>query len=220
VFFDLTMGQAGTLTLPGAFSTAEMATKGKSTGASDEELLQRYRGGDGDAFRVLYGRHREHLYRFVLRLTGNCAEGEEVFQETWMAVIYGRERFRADARFATYLFSIARRRAADRWRKRGTVIFEPLPEIEQPVLDSQLIALYGPLDRAHNAELGTALSDAIDRLPPAQREAFLMQAEGDLSLGEIAQATQTNPETVKSRLRYATRRLRKCLAEWRFPHER
>jgi RNA polymerase sigma-70 factor (ECF subfamily) len=182
VFFDLTMGQAGTLTLPGAFSTAEMATKGKSTGASDEELLQRYRGGDGDAFRVLYGRHREHLYRFVLRLTGNCAEGEEVFQETWMAVIYGRERFRADARFATYLFSIVRRRAADRWRKRGTVI--------------------------------------IDRLPPAQREAFLMQAEGDLSLGEIAQATQTNPETVKSRLRYATRRLRKCLAEWRFPHER
>jgi RNA polymerase sigma-70 factor (ECF subfamily) len=220
VFFDLTMGPAGALTLPGAFSGAGIAAEGKSTDASDEELLQRYRGGDSDAFRVLYGRHREHLYRFVLRLTANSAEGEEVFQETWMAVIYGRERFRADARFATYLFSIARKRAADRWRKRGTVVVESLPEIEQPILDEELIAIYGPLDCAHNVELGNALSAAIDSLPPPQREAFLMQAESDLSLDEIAQATQTNPETVKSRLRYATRRLRKYLAEWRCPHER
>ena len=220
MFFDLTMGPAGTLTLPGAFSGAGITAGGKPTDTSDEELLRRYRGGDSDAFRVLYGRHREHLYRFVLRLTANSAEGEEVFQETWMAVIYGRERFRADARFATYLFSIARRRAADRWRRRGTVVVEPLPEIEQPILDEELIALYGPLDRAQNAELGAALSDAIDSLPPPQREAFLMQAESDLSLDEIAQATQTNPETVKSRLRYATRRLRKCLAEWRCPRER
>jgi RNA polymerase sigma-70 factor (ECF subfamily) len=220
VFFDLTMGQAGALTLPGAFSGAGIAAKGKSTDASDDELLRRYRGGDGDAFRVLYGRHREHLYRFVLRLTANSAEGEEVFQETWMAVIYGRERFRADARFATYLFSIARKRAADRWRKRGTVVVEPLPEIEQPILDEELIAIYGPLDCAHNVALGDALSAAIDSLPPPQREAFLMQAESDLSLDEIAKATQTNPETVKSRLRYATRRLRKYLAEWRYAHER
>ena len=220
MFFDLTMGQAGALTLPGAFSGAGIAAKGKPTDASDEELLRRYRGGNSDAFRVLYGRHREHLYRFVLRLTANSAEGEEVFQETWMAVIYGRERFRADARFATYLFSIARRRAADRWRKRGTVVVESLPEIEQPILDEELIAIYGPLDCAHNVELGNALSAAIDSLPPPQREAFLMQVESDLSLDEIAKATQTNPETVKSRLRYATRRLRRYLAEWRCPHER
>lgn len=220
MFFDLTIGQAGTATLPGAFSDAELAAKGNSSDASDEELLRKYWGGDGNAFQVLYRRHREHLYRFVRRLAANTAEGEEVFQETWMAVIYGRERFRADARFATYLFSIARRRAADRWRKRGTVVVEPLPEIEQLILDEELIALYGPLDRAQNAELGAALSDAIDSLPPPQKEAFLMQAESDLSLDEIALATHTNPETVKSRLRYATRRLRKSLAEWWYPHER
>jgi RNA polymerase sigma-70 factor (ECF subfamily) len=215
VFFDLTMGQVGTLTLPGAFSDIGWATKDKFADASDEELLRKYWGGDADAFQVLYGRHRKHLYRFVLRLSANSTEGDEVFQETWMAVIHGRERFRADARFATYLFSIARRRAADRWRTRGSVEVEALPEIEPLILDEELIALYGPLDRAQNAELGAALSDAIDSLPAPQREAFLMQAESDLSLNEIALATQTNPETVKSRLRYATRRLRKRLAEWR-----
>ena len=53
MFFDLTMGQAGALTLPGAFSGAGIAAKGKPTDASDEELLRRYRGGDSDAFRVL-----------------------------------------------------------------------------------------------------------------------------------------------------------------------
>jgi RNA polymerase sigma-70 factor (ECF subfamily) len=220
VFFDLTIGPAGALTFPGVCSSARDPVKSNFTDASDEELLRNYWDGDGDAFRVLYERHRERLYRFVVRLAASAAEGEEVFQETWVAVIYGRERFRADARFTTYLFSIARRRSADRWRKRGTVNVEPLPAIERPITDEELVAIYGPLDRIHNAELGAALSTAIDSLPPPQKEAFLMQVEGDLSLDEIAQATRTNPETVKSRLRYATRRLRKCLAEWRYPHER
>jgi RNA polymerase sigma-70 factor (ECF subfamily) len=217
VVLDLTIRPTDALTAPGDLSGARHPAKRNSTEASDEELLRIYWGGDGDAFRVLYERHREHLYRFVLRLAASSTEGEEVFQETWLAVIHGRERFRADARFATYLFAIARRRAADRWRKRGTIVIEALPEIEQPISDPELMALYGPLDRAQNAQLGAALSAAIESLPMPQREAFLMQAEGDLSLEEIAQATQSNPETVKSRLRYATRRLRKSLAEWVFP---
>jgi RNA polymerase sigma-70 factor (ECF subfamily) len=219
VFLDVAMGPPDALTVPGAFSGEGIAATVERTHAPDEDLMRRYQRGDSDAFRVLYGRYREQLFRFVLRLTPDSAEGEEVFQETWMAVICGREKFRSDARFATYLFSIARRRAADRWRKRGTVVVETLAEVEQPILDEALIAQYGPLDCAHNAELGSALSDAIARLPLLQREAFLMQAEGDLSLDEIAQATQTNPETVKSRLRYATRRLRKYLAEWRYSYE-
>jgi RNA polymerase sigma-70 factor (ECF subfamily) len=215
LFLDGAMGPSDALAVPGASSGTGIAAKDECVHAPDEDLMRRYQRGDADAFRVLYARHREHLYRFSLRLTSDSAEGEEVFQETWMAVIRGREQFRSDSRFTTYLFSIARRRAADRWRKRGVVVVEPLAEIEQPILDEALIERYGPLDRTHNAQLGSALSDAIAKLPLAQREAFLMRAEGDLSLDEIARATQSNTETVKSRLRYATCRLRKYLVEWR-----
>ena len=56
-----------------------------------------------------------------------------------------------------------------------------------------------------------ALLDALADLPAAQREAFLLQAEGGLSLAEIAQATGVTQETAKSRLRYARARLRETL---------
>ena len=72
-----------------------------------------------------------------------------------------------------------------------------------------------PLNIALNAELGKALADAIALLPLAQREAFLMQAEGGLSLDEIAEASGASRETVKSRLRYANRRLRLALESWK-----
>jgi len=63
--------------------------------------------------------------------------------------------------------------------------------------------------------MGLALLEAIRNLPLPQREAFLMKADGDLSLDDIAMATQVSRETVKSRLRYAQRRLRDALEAWR-----
>ena len=68
-----------------------------------------------------------------------------------------------------------------------------------------------PEQFAAAGDLGRALLAAIDHLPPEQREAFLMQAEGGLTLEEIAEATAVPRETVKSRLRYANRRLRAVL---------
>jgi RNA polymerase sigma-70 factor (ECF subfamily) len=55
---------------------------------------------------------------------------------------------------------------------------------------------------------------AVEALPPVQREAFLLQAEGDLTLEEIGELTGVGRETVKSRLRYAQARLREALKEW------
>jgi RNA polymerase sigma-70 factor (ECF subfamily) len=72
-----------------------------------------------------------------------------------------------------------------------------------------------PFNALQNAALGEALLAALGTLPLAQREAFLLHAESRLSLEEIASVTGTGRETVKSRLRYAHRSLRKALQEWR-----
>jgi len=51
--------------------------------SSDESLLARYRAGDGPAFEILYARHRQGLYRFLLGLSGKSELAEEVYQDTW-----------------------------------------------------------------------------------------------------------------------------------------
>lgn len=171
-----------------------------------------YRGGSAEAFRKLYRRHCDRLHRLVLRMAGSAADADEIFQEVWTAVIRGRERYEASARFSTYLYAIAHRRAVDRLRSQWRT-----SENAEPGAADELIepAASGPSEIAWRAGAGEALQAAIATLPLAQREAFLLQAEGGLSLDEIAEATATNRETVKSRLRYANRRLREALESWR-----
>ncbi|HEY0746728.1 MAG TPA: sigma-70 family RNA polymerase sigma factor [Steroidobacteraceae bacterium] len=172
--------------------------------------MQRYQRGSEQAFRILYERHRSPLLRFVKRLAPDGGEAEEIAQETWMAIIKGRERFLPQARFVTYLFSIARRRTADRWRRRGRS-----PELDVGALDSLIGPTHHePENQANIAALGVDLLLAIDALPLPQREAFLLRAEGGLSIDEIAAVTGANRETAKSRLRFALSRLRSALESW------
>jgi RNA polymerase sigma-70 factor, ECF subfamily len=187
-------------------------TSAGSAAGSDEALMQRYRRGDDQAFQELYERHRASLRRFVRRLSPATADTEEIAQETWMAVIQGRDRYRPQARFVTYLFSIARRRTMDRWRKIGRT-----PELEPDA--KELNRLVGP--STHEPEYQTTidalradLMAAVASLPLLQREAFLLRAEGSLSLEEIGEVTGTSRETAKSRLRYALNRLRAALEPW------
>ena len=69
----------------------------------------------------------------------------------------------------------------------------------------------GPVDSVLAGEAGERLAGALARLPPEQREAFLLYAEGGLSVTEIGEVTEVNPETAKSRLRYAVARLKQML---------
>lgn len=177
---------------------------------ADEKLFEQYKRGDYHAFSVLYGRHRAALLRFVKRLAPREADCEEITQETWMAVIKGRERFEPRARFVTYLFSIAQRRTADRWRQVGK-----WPRADADILDELVgAAQYEPDHLAQSLSLGADLTAALGALPLRQREAFLLRAEAGLSLDEIAQVTGANRETAKSRLRFALVRLRNLLEPW------
>ncbi|HVH83112.1 MAG TPA: sigma factor-like helix-turn-helix DNA-binding protein, partial [Steroidobacteraceae bacterium] len=72
----------------------------------------------------------------------------------------------------------------------------------------------GPVAAAEARDQATALRQALARLPPEQRDAFLLQLEGDLSVEDVAAITHASFETVKSRLRYARTRLREMLAEY------
>jgi RNA polymerase sigma-70 factor, ECF subfamily len=178
---------------------------------ADESLMLRYQQGDDEAFALLYARHRGALLRFTRHLCHHDAEAEEIFQETWMAVINARARYRPQARFLTWLFAIAHRRAADARRQRarkpaetGALHLDELPGS----------AATDPPQRALADARERALRMAIAGLPFEQREVFLLRAEAGLGLRDIASLTRARPEATKSRLRYALRALRAALREW------
>jgi RNA polymerase sigma-70 factor (ECF subfamily) len=156
----------------------------------------------------LYRRHRAPLYRFIARQMRGYGEAEEIFQDVWMAVVKGRERYQPTARFVTFLFAIAHRRVADRARK---AIRRPEAQMAGDPADPAL----SPAQLAEGAALGAALAAALDALSAEQRATFLLRAEGELSVEEIAVVTGVPFETAKSRLKYANRALREKLSAWK-----
>ena len=178
--------------------------------ANDQDLMLRYRDGDTQAFEELYGRHKGPLYRYLLRHTGNAANAEEVFQEVWIKVIRSRDGYRPLAKFTTWLYRIGHNCFIDHVRRQGRNALESRNET-QP---DELMAAHGnPESAAVLSESGEKLSRAISDLPPDQREAFLLRVEGGFGLNEIASITDAGRETVKSRLRYAMRKLREALED-------
>jgi RNA polymerase sigma-70 factor (ECF subfamily) len=168
---------------------------------ADEELMVAYRDGNAGAFETLYGRHRARLFRFVLRSVKERGMAEELFQDVWMRVIEARGRYAPKARFTTWLYSIAHNRLIDHWRRKGL-----------SVVDMENVEVEGnspnPERQAEARQGLQRFAKALEALPPAQREAFLLHEEAGMSVAEIAQATGAGEEAAKSRLRYAIAKLR------------
>jgi RNA polymerase sigma-70 factor (ECF subfamily) len=177
--------------------------------------MGRYARGDAAAFAILYRRHEMRLWRFIERNTGNRATAEELMQETWFAVAREAPRYQPTARFTTWLFSIAHNRMIDTIRaRRPQVSLETLGEGLEPVAEQSDPGV-GPFAAVVARDQATALTRALGQLPHEQREAFLLQIEGDLRVEEIAAITHSSFETAKSRLRYARIKLRQLLSEHR-----
>lgn len=173
-----------------------------------------YRDGDAGAFDALYARHKGGLYRYLLRQCRDAAVAEELFQDVWMNLIRARAGYTVQAKFTTYLYRLAHNRLIDHYRKHAqgaTVSFEDGDgEALAELPDEQERPLGDRLDAKRKAG---RLLELIAGLPETQREAFLLQQEGGMSVKEIAQATGVTRETAKSRLRYAMARLRQGMRE-------
>jgi RNA polymerase sigma-70 factor (ECF subfamily) len=169
--------------------------------APDEELMLAYGRGDAGAFETLYKRHRGALYRFVLRAIKHRSSAEELFQEVWIRVIEARSRYAPQARFTTWLYTIAHNLLVDHWRKKGLSVVS---------LDTEDVAMESanPARVAQGRESLARFMQTLEALPAAQREAFLLHEEGGLTVAEIAAVTGAGEEAAKSRLRYAMAKLK------------
>ena len=186
---------------------------------TDENLMLRFGRGDAAAFEDLYRRHESRVFRYLRRNVRNEASANDLMQEVWFAVARSAAGYQPTAKFTTWLFTIAHNRMIDMVRASHRLQSLEAGEASDPdgaTLFDRLAAdpKLEPPAEVQSQEETAALLNAVTQLPPEQRAAFLLQAEGELSVEEIAVATGSNFETVKSRLRYARAKLRQVLWEY------
>jgi len=196
-----------------AGSDLDLAAMGQDRSIHDDaELLRAHLRGDRNAFGRLYDRYDRPCFQLIRRLLGSSgAEAEDLHQETWLAV--SRHAAGFDPRkgsFGTWLYTIARRKVWDHFRKAKII---QLSSAEEDVMAAVPDPGPTPLQQTESRETALALIHAVEALPLAQRETFILFAECELSLEEIAEITEVSAETSKSRLRYARATLRRLLSE-------
>ena len=188
---------------------------------SDESLMMRYRDGDVRALELLVTRHRKALFNFILRFVRDTAQAEDVTQETFLRLVKGADAYERQAKFTTWLYTIARNLCVDASRRgkhrKAASLDAPLGDDDNAgsLLDLLPDGSAGVDRQAQSRELGLRLRQAIEALPDEQREIFLLREVADLQFNEIANVVGCPENTVKSRMRYALEKLREALEEYR-----
>jgi RNA polymerase sigma factor (sigma-70 family) len=181
--------------------------------------MLRFGRGEAAAFELLYRRHESRVFRYLRRNLKNEAAANDLMQDVWFAVLRGAANYQPTAKFTTWLFTIAHHRMVDLVRANHRLQSLDDGDSADPEAATLLERLPAdgklePSAQVQSQQEATALIDAVAELPAEQRSAFLLQAEGGLSVEEIAGATGSSFETVKSRLRYARAKLRQLLWEY------
>jgi RNA polymerase sigma-70 factor (ECF subfamily) len=180
---------------------------------SDEILFERYRKGDRAAFRTIIERHHNDLLRFLVRLVGDQAGAEDVFQEAFLQVHLAADTFDATRRFRPWLFTIAANKARDYLRRKGR---RRTLELSAPVdkdrgegeaagsfVDLMEIRVPAPQDALDREELSRQVQRVLDDMPLILREILLLAYFQRISYAQIADELGIPLGTVKSRLHAA-----------------
>lgn len=191
---------------------------------SDEALLSAYRDGNIRAFETLLGRYRRPLFNVVLRTVRDRGRAEEIYQDVWTKVVERSGEFRGDAKFSTWLYTIARNSCIDTLRKQK---HRDHASLEAMRSEGGTTSLHDRLsDGAPSTDqladgglLRVRIVQAVEALPDEQREVFVLRQVQGLAFSEIAEVVGASPNTVKSRMRYALERLRDSFADWKHSNE-
>jgi len=177
--------------------------------AEPEQLpVQQARAGSPAAWDVLFRRYQLPLYVYVLELVHEEQTSLDIVQETFINAARHLDSLRDDRKFGSWLFGIAHQKCIQRWRKRSNEeSFREEFAASMPDFDE------GPVEVLIREEQQAEFMEALNRLPFPQRSVLLLRFVEEFSLEEIAAITGAQLGTVKSRLHYAKKSLRKIVQE-------
>ena len=168
------------------------------------EIAQGLKRQDAGLLDQLIQRYQHRLLRYLLYLTSNREQAEDLFQEVWMRVLLRGGQFNGKARFETWLFTVARNLVIDLRRKRTMSsldeMFETSGEDDRQGGIEIAADAPTPFDQCASGEDRERLAVALMQMEPLYREVLVLRFHEDLSLEEIAKVTVAPLSTVKSRL--------------------
>ncbi len=170
-----------------------------------------YQKGSSAAFETLFSRYQREIYNFIYRFLGNAQSAEEAFQEVFERIMRSAPSYTPQARFSTWLYTIARNYCIDTFRKKKLRKTVSLDESYGNAEEGSGLSLGekiqdvapSPDQEVGGMELSEKLSTALKRINPDQREVFLLREKQGLPFDEISKIIGVSINTVKSRMRYA-----------------
>lgn len=184
----------------------------------DRADMARLVEGHDAALNDLMNRHATGVFHFLYRMLGNEDDANDLAQETFVRVFQHRTRFEPDAKFSSWLFTIAGNLARNhhRWRSRHpNVALDAANEDTHQSLGDVLPAIDAtPSEAAEKEERSHAVRGAVAVLPEDLREAIILCEWQDLAIAEAAAILKTTPKAVESRLYRARILLREKLRKW------
>ena len=166
---------------------------------TDAQLVARSLAQDPEAFGQLIDRHASTIVNLAYRMVGNQAEAEDLAQETFLAAFKALGSFRADSRFTTWLYRIASNKCTDwlRLKRPGQGQYD-VDADEQ--LDLHVAEDRTPEVLLSQQQVARELEQAIQRLPPLYREAFVLKHIEGLSYEEMEEILGVSGDTLKMRV--------------------
>ena len=183
--------------------------------SSDESLLAQAVAGDREALDELFKRYRLVAFRVAHRLLDNEADALDAVQEAFIKALLHLPSFQGRSSFKTWMLRVVSNAALDLGRQRGrreATSLDSLPasyrEECEPLLQPN------PSRELERQDVRRKIYEALEQLPSAQRQTFVLHAEAELSYREVAETLGISIGTVMSRLYYARLRLRVLLEPW------
>jgi RNA polymerase sigma-70 factor (ECF subfamily) len=175
---------------------------------SDDELMAFARAGLRPAFAVLVERYALRVVNLCARFVGDAQLGRELAQDTWALVWQGRDKYRGDGGFVSWLVTVARNHCRNELRRRKQVSAHEREAVPESARQSA-----GQLDALLVEERRRRVQRALAQLSPALREALLLRYAEDLRYDEIASVVGTGESTLRSRVHHGLKALREKLEQ-------
>lgn len=179
----------------------------------DATIVQRVRGGEVEAFRILVERHSRALYALGHRMTGNAHDAEDIVQESLMRAYRQLDRFESRAEFGTWIHRIGLNCALDHLRRRKSrdQIMQDGGDGHDEMVAS--LPAKGPSAIQHlaDSQIRHHVENALGSLSVTERSAFVMRHFQEMPLSEIGLALGINENSVKNTIFRAVQKVRRTL---------
>ncbi len=175
--------------------------------ASDESLMQAVCSGDTDAFEQMVRRHQDWVWKIAYHFLNDKEEARDITQETFLRLLDASGRYKATAKFTTYLYQIICRLCLDQAKKKRPLYMAEIPDSLDPNP--------GAAEQIEHQEVSDRINRALRSLPPDYRMVIILRYFDGLSGAEIARATKKSTKAVERLLARAREKLQPSLCEFK-----